>query len=173
MHVRYTSSNRQVSATMQVVSADTSRVCKVEGIKGEIFALTNLFKYQDDGAVVLRDIVSKTNVAESKADVRVVDIDIKDEDNDAKLADGDDFLQRHKLEPVGEEEAMSQIVAMITGEEDRKRARRAKSAVLSTDDVKRPDPILAILQSVGVEYTHENSEVIGSSKVEARLSKAG
>ena len=54
--------------------------------KGEIFGLTNLFKYQDDGAVVLRDIVNKTNVAESKADVRVVDIDIKDGDNDAKLA---------------------------------------------------------------------------------------
>jgi SNF2 family DNA or RNA helicase len=139
--------------------------------KGEIFGLTNLFKYQDNGAVVLRDIVNKTNVAESKADVRVIGMDIKDGDNDAKPEDADDFGQQHKSEPVGEEEAMSQIVAMITGEEDKRRAKRAKSAVLDADNVKRPDPISAILQSVGVEYTHENSEVIGSSKVEARLSK--
>ncbi len=36
---------------------------------------------------------------------------------------------------------------------------------------KKHDPIQAILSSVGVSYTHENSEVIGSSKVEALLSR--
>ena len=139
--------------------------------KGEIFGLTNLFKYQDDGAVVLRDIVNKTNVAESKADVRVIGMEIQDRDDGAKVEDAEDVGQRTKPEPVGEEEAMSQIVAMITGEEDKKRAKRAKSAMLDAGNAKKPDPITAILQSVGVDYTHENSEVIGSSKVEARLSK--
>ncbi|CAJ2506451.1 Uu.00g005810.m01.CDS01 [Anthostomella pinea] len=33
------------------------------------------------------------------------------------------------------------------------------------------DPIQAILASKGVEYTHENSEVIGSSKVEDELAR--
>lgn len=34
-----------------------------------------------------------------------------------------------------------------------------------------PDPINAILAKAGVQYTHENSEVIGRSKMEARLGK--
>ena len=37
--------------------------------------------------------------------------------------------------------------------------------------VHKIDAVQAILASAGVEYTHENSEVIGSSKIEARLSK--
>jgi hypothetical protein len=34
-----------------------------------------------------------------------------------------------------------------------------------------PDPINAILAKAGVQYTHENSEVIGHSEIEARLGK--
>ena len=151
----------------------------VQGLKdqkGEIFGLINLFAYQGEG-VVLQDIVNRTNVAESKADVRVMDIDIKDEDDgldadsDAKVEDRDDLEPRIKSEPGSEKEAMSQIVAMITGVEDKKRGKRAKSALPTGDITKKSDPVSAILASVGVQYTHENSEVIGSSKVEARLSK--
>ena len=143
--------------------------------KGEIFGLKNLFGYQGDG-VVLREIVNKTNVAESKADVRVVGLEIKDEedddaDPDAKVEDPDDLGPRIKSEPSGEEEAMSQLAAMITGDESKKRGKRAKSGVPSGGSKKKSDPVSAILSSVGVQYTHKNSEVIGSSKVEAQLSK--
>jgi SNF2 family DNA or RNA helicase len=139
--------------------------------KGELFGLMNLFKYQDEGTVVLRDIVNKTNVAESKADVRIVGIDIKEEDHDTSLEDTDGAGLRIKLELNGEDDAMSQIAALITGKEDKKRSKRGKSAMPSSGDAKKSDPIAAILSSVGVQYTHENSEVIGSSKVEAHLSK--
>lgn len=146
--------------------------------KGEIFGLQNLFAYQGD-SVVLREIVNKTNVAESRADVRVVGLEIKEEDDDAdadldpdaKVEDTDDLSPRIKSEPGSEEEAISQLAAMITGEEDKKRGRRAKSGLLKGGGAKKSDPVSAILSSVGVQYTHENSEVIGSSKVEARLSK--
>ena len=42
-----------------------------------------------------------------------------------------------------------------------------------TKKTSRPksDAIQAILAAAGVEYTHENSEVVGSSKVEAHLSR--
>jgi superfamily II DNA or RNA helicase len=139
--------------------------------KGELFGLQNLFKYQDEGTVVLRDIVNKTNVAESRADVRIMDAVIKEEDDDARVEDTDDTGLQIKSEPAGEDDAMSQIVALITGEEDKKKGKRAKFAIPSDGNAKKSDPISAILSSVGVQYTHENSEVIGSSKVEAHLSK--
>ena len=47
--------------------------------KGEIFGLKNLFSYQYDN-VVLRDIVNKTNVAESRAGVQVMDFEFEAED---------------------------------------------------------------------------------------------
>lgn len=119
--------------------------------KGEIFGLTNLFSYQYDN-VVLRDIVNKTNVAESRAGVSVMDVDF---DNEQDLA-GD--------RPVkSEDEAMSQLAAMVRGEgeEDTK----------PQPSTRKHDPVQAILSSAGVEYTHLNNEVIGSSRVEEKLSR--
>jgi len=119
--------------------------------KGEIFGLVNLFAYQHDN-MVLKDIVNKTNVAESKAGVAVVGLDIDEVSDD----EGDP--------PAGEDQdsAMSQLAALVRGE-DKPTTRRKAS--------KKSDPVQAILAGAGVEYTHENSEVIGSSKVEARLSR--
>jgi hypothetical protein len=58
---------------------------------------------------------------------------------------------------------MSQIAAMVRGETDAEgpKAETARSH----------DPIQAILAGAGVEYTHLNNEVIGSSRVEERLSR--
>ena len=127
--------------------------------KGEIFGLANLFAYRGDN-IVLRDIVNKTNVAESKAGVAVVDFDLgdlNDNEDDPLLAGGDD-----------EDSAMSQLAALVveSGEES---AGTKKSRKIS--NTKKSDPVQAILAQAGVEYTHENSEVIGSSKVEAHLSR--
>ncbi|KAI9875082.1 MAG: hypothetical protein M1830_008893 [Pleopsidium flavum] len=119
--------------------------------KGEIFGLANLFAYQNDN-IVLRDIVNKTNVAESKAGVEVIGLHM-----DEASIDEEDPL-------AGEEEdsAMSQLAALVKGEGNPTTKKKAS---------KKSDPVQAILAGAGVEYTHENSEVIGSSKVEARLSR--
>ena len=142
--------------------------------KGEIFGLANLFSYAGE-QVVLRDIVNKTNVAESRAGVAVVDVDLADLDDDEN-ASGDPLLVSDD-----EDGAMSQLAAFVAsgGSQDL----QADSASASTGGKPRPsrkrkvaaagksDPVQAILAGAGVEYTHENSEVIGSSRVEAHLSR--
>ena len=138
--------------------------------KGEIFGLANLFAFQGDN-LVLRDIVNKTNVAESKAGVAVVghDIDASQQiDRDEEVAGKEDDL------------VMSQLAAIIAGEgeddEDDWSTKTGKSNSRSkrsngNTGKKQYNPIQAILQTAGVEYTHENSEVVGSSRVEASLSR--
>lgn len=142
--------------------------------KGEIFGLQNLFSYQGEN-LVLRDIVNKTNIAESKADVRVANLQVEQQDSDGdtepgNMTDEDGFQQSIKKE--SEDAAISQLAAEIIGEKPRKSRSRSNTPLGSSKDgVKKHDPVQAILSSVGVSYTHENSEVIGSSKVEALLSK--
>ncbi|KAE8350227.1 P-loop containing nucleoside triphosphate hydrolase protein [Aspergillus coremiiformis] len=124
--------------------------------KGEIFGLKNLFEYQNNN-IVLQDIINKTNVAESRAGVQVMDIDV-------------DESQTHDDRPEPrskntDDEVMSQLAAMIRGDtEDVNGAQQFPTP-------KRHDPIQAILAGAGVEYTHLNNEVIGSSKIEERLSR--
>ncbi|KAI9731523.1 MAG: hypothetical protein M1834_004643 [Cirrosporium novae-zelandiae] len=125
--------------------------------KGEIFGLENLFSYEGE-SIVLRDIINKTNVAESKAGVQVVDLG-----NDPNWSDDDD-------DPLAgarndEDSAMSQLATLISEGNEKKKKRSSKP------QTKKSDPVLAILAGAGVEYTHENSEVVGSSKIEARLSR--
>ena len=124
--------------------------------KGEIFGLANLFAFQENN-IVLRDIVNKTNVAEYKAGVAVVGLDLDEAEDDPLIAGGGDE----------EDSAMSQIAALVEagGDETMKKSRKRSSAA------QKSDPVQAILASAGVEYTHENSEVIGSSRVEAGLSR--
>jgi len=122
--------------------------------KGEIFGLGNLLTFHGDD-IVLRDIVNKTNVAEAKRGVDILEFDMEDalndEDNPLKVDDDDKG-----------DGAMSQLVALITEGEDPKKKPKPKP---------KTDAIQAILAAAGVEYTHENSEVVGSSRVEAELSR--
>ncbi|KAH8596448.1 DNA excision repair protein-like protein [Bisporella sp. PMI_857] len=120
--------------------------------KGEIFGLFNLLTYHRDN-ILLRDIVNKTNIAEAKRGIHIMDMDMEDalndEDNPLKVNDDD------------EDGAMKALSALIT-----------EGEIMPTKTAKpRTDAVLAILASAGVEYTHENSEVVGSSKVEAHLSR--
>lgn len=147
--------------------------------KGEIFGLANLFAYQGDN-MVLRDIVNKTNVAESRAGVQVVGLELSQEKDDedplANTSDDD------------EEGAMSQLASIIIDEADKatgnfgssnnnnnnnnkNNTKKQKKKKTSTGRSKKVDPVQAILSGAGVEYTHENSEVVGSSRVEAKLSR--
>ncbi|OQD77881.1 hypothetical protein PENDEC_c002G03843 [Penicillium decumbens] len=119
--------------------------------KGEIFGLKNLFSYQYDN-VVLRDIVNKTNVAESRAGVQVVDFEFEEEEDPT----GERFVK-------SEDEAMSQLAASIRGE--------GVDGPKPEPTPRKHDPVQAILAGAGVEYTHLNNEVIGSSRVEEKLSR--
>lgn len=130
--------------------------------KGEIFGLTNLFTFQNEN-LVLRDIVNKTNVAESKAGVSIIGVDL-DSPNDKD----DDFLPAGN-DDMTEERAMSQLAALILDEAEESAGKKKRRKV--SGGTKKSDPVQAILANAGVEYTHENSEVVGSSKVEASLSR--
>ncbi|EEQ32857.1 hypothetical protein McanMca71_003284 [Microsporum canis] len=130
--------------------------------KGEIFGLANLFEYQNNN-VVLRDIVNKTNIAESKAGVQVIDFEMEAE-RSQNNCDEEDEKRYPFTADENDDVAMSQLAALVRGEgigDDNKKAAQTL----------KHDPIQAILAGAGVEYTHENTEVIGSSKVEAQLSR--
>ncbi|KAK2625161.1 hypothetical protein QTJ16_005530 [Diplocarpon rosae] len=122
--------------------------------KGEIFGLENLLTFHTDN-IILRDIVNKTNVAEAKRGIEILDFNAEDaandEDNPLHVEDDDG------------DGAMSQLAALLIEDDDLQK-NKAKPRL-------KADPIQAILASAGVEYTHENSEVVGSSKVEAELSR--
>ncbi|KAK5800168.1 hypothetical protein VI817_002380 [Penicillium citrinum] len=122
--------------------------------KGEIFGLRNLFKYEHE-MLVLRDIINKTKVAESLAGVNVMDFKFKEETPGAEGL------------PIKEEDdGMSQLAAMIRGERDDDDAEKETKRKQT-----RVDPIQSILAHAGVEYTHLNNEVVGSSRVEEQLSR--
>jgi len=124
--------------------------------KGEIFGLDNLLTFHRDN-ILLRDIVNKTNIAEAKRGICIMDMDIEE-----ALNDDDNPLKNE--EDSDEDGAMSQLAALITEGDTVTKKKKTKPKIKS-------DPILAILASAGVEYTHENSEVVGSSRVEAHLSR--
>lgn len=139
--------------------------------KGELFGLENLFTFQED-SVLLRDIMHKTNVAESRAGVQAVDFQF-DETQYSSSSD-DDILSNKNLGITGD--ADDGNLANIKRLADTLTSSTFKE--LKTRPGKRKyqkrvgaDPINAILAKAGVQYTHENSEVIGRSEVEARLGK--
>ncbi|KPM35049.1 Switch 2 [Neonectria ditissima] len=134
------------------VQQDTER-------KGEIFGLSNIFTYRNDTGL-LQEIVNKTNIAEAKAGVNLVDVNME------KAANDDEIVGiTKKQEGDGEDGGMSQLAAVLMAE-NQKQALKSKGPV-----VPKTDAIQAILTSAGVEYTHDNSEVVGSSKVEEQLSR--
>lgn len=122
-------------------------------MKGEIFGLANLFAPTSD-EIKLRDIFNKTNIAESRAGVEIAGLDLeasRDDDEDEDFYDGN------------EETAISQLAQEIV---DAPSLRRKKAG----EGKSKPDGVMAILAGAGVKYTHENAEVIGTSKVETRIS---
>lgn len=121
--------------------------------KGEIFGLHNLLTFHGED-IVLRDIVNKTNVAEAKRGVDVLEFDM-----DA-VNDDDDILRVD--DDAGEDAVMSQLAALLTEGDDEKKKPKSRP---------KADAVQAILAAAGVQYTHENSEVVGSSRVEAELSR--
>ncbi|KAI1814183.1 P-loop containing nucleoside triphosphate hydrolase protein [Poronia punctata] len=133
--------------------------------KGELFGIRNLITYNGDHGV-LRDIVNKTNVAEARAGVKMMDIDI----NEVAQATEQD-IPIIKKEPDDETGGLKQLSAILTAQNGVVTKQRQGGGGGGGGKVAKSDPIQAILAGEGVEYTHENSEVIGSSKVENKLSR--
>ena len=135
--------------------------------KGEIFGLANIFSFQSDN-IILQDIVNKTNIAESKAGVSVVGLDSQpSQESNGLEGDGDSGdADEDWMRAAGDKEdaAISQLAALLTDDDDPILKRKAAES-------KKIDAIAAILAGAGVEYTHENSEVVGSSKIETKLSR--
>ncbi|KAJ4357105.1 hypothetical protein N0V95_002761 [Ascochyta clinopodiicola] len=140
--------------------------------KGELFGLENLFTFQEN-SVLLRDIMHKTNVAESRAGVQAVDFQFDETQHSSD--DDDDILSNKNLGIAGDTDDGN--LANI-----KRLADTLASSTTSTEGKSRPgrkkyqkkagaDPINAILAKAGVQYTHENSEVIGRSEIEAQLGK--
>lgn len=136
--------------------------------KGELFGLENLFTFQEN-SVLLRDIMHKTNVAESRAGVQAVGFQF-DETQYSSGDDDDDILSSKNLGL--EDDNVTNIKKLAESLVTTPKAGDVKTRV-GRKYRKKPgmDPINAILAKAGVQYTHENSEVIGHSEVEARLGK--
>ncbi|KAF1954948.1 hypothetical protein CC80DRAFT_526407 [Byssothecium circinans] len=141
------------------------------GKKGELFGLENLFTFQENN-ILLRDIMHKTNVAETRAGVKALECSFEDSQFDS---DDDEVLSNKALGISDEDTSMNAQIKKLamsfgsqpsstgstnSGAGKQKAAKRAE-----------PDHINAILAKAGVQYTHENSEVIGRSEIEAKLSK--
>jgi SNF2 family DNA or RNA helicase len=136
--------------------------------KGELFGLENLFTFQEN-SVLLRDIMHKTNIAETKAGINAVDFNFDESQFDS---DDDDILSNKSL-GIDEDINLGEITKLVESFSSTTTTSSTKSKGRSKKLTKRtgPDPINAILAKAGVQYTHENSEVIGRSEVEARLGK--
>ncbi|KAL8376418.1 hypothetical protein RB595_007483 [Gaeumannomyces hyphopodioides] len=135
--------------------------------KGELFGLQNIFSFRAD-EVVLREIVNKTNIAEAKVGVFLQDIDV-----DEAIRDQEESGIVVKKEPGtadDDEGGVGQLAKFLTAES---KVKKEDAAIAQGEAARKgkSDAVQAILASAGVQYTHENSEVIGSSKVEAQLSR--
>ncbi|KAK6496816.1 hypothetical protein TWF481_001801 [Arthrobotrys musiformis] len=133
-------------------------VMKDASRRGELFGLKNLFTFHQEN-VVLQEIVNQTNVAESKTGIAILNMpDIS----------GDDGMDESTM--FGEEgkdsvdDIISQIQAMVSDDAN-------ASATTGANKKMKLDPVSAILASAGVEYTHDNTEVIGTSKLEENISR--
>ncbi|KAI1820481.1 P-loop containing nucleoside triphosphate hydrolase protein [Xylaria intraflava] len=130
--------------------------------KGELFGIQNLLTYNGDEGV-LRHIVNKTNVAEARAGVKMIDIDM----SKVVQAAEDDIPIKKEGGADDETGGLKQLSTMLTAPSNKHGIIRQANATSKA----KSDPIQAILAGEGVEYTHENSEVIGSSKIENELSR--
>jgi DNA excision repair protein ERCC-6-like 2 len=128
--------------------------------KGEIFGLKNLLAYGED--LKLREIFNRTNIAESKMGIMIAELDTQEQDDEATP---DDDASVHVKDEEQADSTMRKIVAQVTSDMTSKRKRAGETKKKPNGEVEW------ILTQAGIQYTHENSEVIGSSKVESALSR--
>ncbi|KAF9690587.1 hypothetical protein EKO04_011339 [Ascochyta lentis] len=143
--------------------------------KGELFGLENLFTFQEN-SVLLRDIMHKTNVAESRAGVQAVDFQFDETQHSSDDDDDDDILSNKNLGITGDADDgnlanIKRLADTLASSNSSSTEGRSKPGRKKYQKKLGANPINAILAKAGVQYTHENSEVIGRSEIEARLGK--
>ncbi|KAF4124312.1 DNA excision repair protein ERCC-6-like 2 [Geosmithia morbida] len=150
------------------VQQDTDR-------KGEIFGLANIFTYHSDSGL-LRDIVNKTNIAEARLGVSLADVDMEEaakehEDFGAAAAAAATVKKEDNDGGVGHLADLLVKSENPNGAAGNHKETTAAAAAAAAAAPPRMNAIQAILTSAGVEYTHENADVVGSSRVEEQLSR--
>lgn len=146
--------------------------------KGEIFGLGNLLTFHKD-TIMLREIVNKTNIAEAKAGIALANVDLE-----KAVPDSEESLNMMGM--IGNDSLTTVPTATTENTEHGESGHLANffiketsgqnhevegSTKISKHKKSQSDAIQAILSAAGVEYTHQNSEVVGSSKVEKQLSR--
>ena len=113
---------------------------------GELFGLENIFSFDPDRPF-LRGVVNKTSVAEQS--IAMADLNFSQQERESAL-------QMDSVDGVSGVRQFAKISSQLE-------VREAEE--------QKVDPVTAILSEVGVEYTHLNMEIIGSSRVETRISE--
>jgi DNA excision repair protein ERCC-6-like 2 len=148
--------------------------------KGEIFGMDNLFATPLVSGVssVLEAIVHKTNVAEARAGVSVVDFDVEstqDTSLPASLPSEESLAGFDSDEPLlaasDSDPALAMLQDLIAEDPDSATPKNKSKPAPTRVSAARSDPVQAILAGAGVAYSHVNSEVVGPSRVEAQLSR--
>lgn len=165
--------------------------------KGELFGLVNMLTFQGDRGPLMKEVVNKTNVAEGKVGVQIIGYEAGEDGTDAKWEDEDsssDFFgadpqkskDKQRVGVVGkqggkegqeEEDGLSQFEELVersslpSKRKQKKQRRRMNDSSSSPTVIAKSNPIQAILAAAGVQYTHKNNEVIGSSAIEAQISR--
>jgi DNA excision repair protein ERCC-6-like 2 len=116
---------------------------------GELFGLENIFSFDPDRPF-LRGVVNKTSVAEQVIAMAELNFSQHERDNAMQLAEVDGVSGIRQFAKIS---SQNDILGKVQKEEV------------------FVDPVTAILSEVGVEYTHLNMEIIGPSRVEARISE--
>ncbi|PVI02162.1 hypothetical protein DM02DRAFT_560210 [Periconia macrospinosa] len=143
-------------------------VMDLAGKKGELFGLENLLTFQEDN-VLLREIMHKTNVAETRAGVSALAINF--EDSQIHSDDEDDILSNQALGIADDDMSMNAQMKKIAMSFSSDRSSSSNGKNKAGKRRTGIDPVNAILAKAGVQYTHDNSEVIGRSEIESKLSK--
>lgn len=113
---------------------------------GELFGLENVFSFDPDRPF-LRSVVNKTSIEEQNIAMAELNFSEAEREN-AMLLDSVDGASG-----VRQFAKISSLLSMPMEEEH------------------QVDAVTAILSEAGVEYTHMNAEIIGSSHVETRISE--
>ncbi|KAF2669289.1 hypothetical protein BT63DRAFT_432944 [Microthyrium microscopicum] len=135
--------------------------------KGELFGLQNIFSYTAD-QVVLKEIMNKTNIAESKAGLAIMDVELDGEDELLRLPTGPKSSKIKAEEDDYVDPVMKILADCLVSQAAEKAAREARKQASQARD---PSYMEHVLAQAGVQYFHNNAEVLGTSKIESKLSR--
>ena len=112
---------------------------------GELFGLENIFSFDPDRPF-LRGVVNKTSIAEQVIAMAELNFSQQEREHAMQLEKVDSGVRQFAKISSSQTEVREEETVLV-------------------------DPVTAILSEVGVEYTHLNMEIIGPSRVEARISE--